>query len=206
MHTSHTRINWPTALALLAVVAMMGYQTLAMRPQKTLQPAIVATVDLEMVFNSLTEKTKIDSDFKAMGDRLFAERDKKAESLKQMEADLGDLAPGGPKFKELQDQTLLEAERLRAYNDYMAAKLDVERSKTLKRLYLAIRKSVDAMAKSNGYDIVLVNDSIAEIPNGSSEEMTRQISARRVLYAAPTVDITADVITYMNAEFAKTTG
>jgi Skp family chaperone for outer membrane proteins len=181
----------------------MGYQSLAMRPQETMLPAVVATVDLEKVFNSLTEKSACDEAMKRVGDQLFAERERKADQLKQMEADLGDLAPAGPKFKELQDQTLLEAERLRAYNDYMAAKLDAERSKTLKRLYLNIRKAVDQMAQSNGYDIVLVNDSIAEIPAGNSEDMTRQISARRVLFAGSRVDITITVITYMNAEFAK---
>jgi hypothetical protein len=60
------------------------------------------------------------------------------------------------------------------------------------------------MATSNGYDLVLVNDSLAEIPPGTEEELNRQISARRILFANPRIDLTDELIAYMNAAAQNT--
>jgi hypothetical protein len=58
------------------------------------------------------------------------------------------------------------------------------------------------MAEQNQYDIVFVDDSIAALPENTTEsEMMRQISARRMLYSSPRIDITDFMIAQMNAEF-----
>ncbi|HVP74364.1 MAG TPA: hypothetical protein VMS30_11540, partial [Phycisphaerales bacterium] len=68
-----------------------------------------------------------------------------------------------------------------------------------------IRKAAEAVAMERGYKVVFVDDSIAPIPAGTSEEMTRQISARRMVYTSSDVDITDEMIKRMNASF-KTAG
>jgi Skp family chaperone for outer membrane proteins len=200
--TSTARTNRLAVTLIATLLILVGYQAFAMRPQAQLAPAVVATVDLEKVYNSLDAKTESDKEVQVLFDELNAEYGKKGDQIKQMQADLADLAPGGPKHKELQDQIWLETERYRGLNELISAKVDAERSRTMKRLYLNIRAAVEEMAQTNGYDVVLVNDSISEIPPGTVEDMTRQISARRVIYANKRVDITAAVIAFMN-EAAK---
>jgi Skp family chaperone for outer membrane proteins len=193
------RINWPAVALLASIVAMLGYQSWAMRSQEKLAPAVVVCVDLEKVFNGLTAKTNADAHLRKLGEEQIAESNKKAEAIKQMEADLADLAAGSARYRELQDQALLEAQKYRAYVEFSRAKIDAERSRTIKRIYGDIKKAADEMATSNGYDLVLVNDSLAEIPPGTEEEMNRQISARRILFANPRIDLTDELIAYMNA-------
>jgi Skp family chaperone for outer membrane proteins len=175
-----------------------------MRSQEKLAPAVVVCVDLEKVFNGLTAKTNADAHLRKLGEEQIAESNKKAEAIKQMEADLADLAAGSARYRELQDQALLEAQKYRAYVEFSRAKIDAERSRTIKRIYGDIKKAADEMATSNGYDLVLVNDSLAEIPPGTEEEMNRQISARRILFANPRIDLTDELIAYMNAAAQKT--
>jgi Skp family chaperone for outer membrane proteins len=198
------RINWPAVALLASIVAMLGYQSWAMRSQEKLAPAVVVCVDLEKVFNGLTAKTNADAHLRKLGEEQIAESNKKAEAIKQMEADLADLAAGSARYRELQDQALLEAQKYRAYVEFSRAKIDAERSRTIKRIYGDIKKAADEMATSNGYDLVLVNDSLAEIPPGTEEEMNRQISARRILFANPRIDLTDELIAYMNAAAQKT--
>ncbi len=198
-----SRINVPAVALLVAVVTLLGYQSWAMRQQTTLTPAIVACVDLEKVFNGLTANKNADASLKATAEALTAEGNKKAETIKQMEADLADLAEGSARYRELQDSALLEAQKYRAYVEFSRAKIDAERARTIKRIYVDIRTAAQEMGVSNGYDLVLVNDSLAEIPPGTEEEMNRQISARRILFASERIDITKDVIAYMNAAAQK---
>jgi Skp family chaperone for outer membrane proteins len=193
------RINWPAMALLASIAAMLGYQSWAMRNQEKIAPAVVVCVDLEKVFNGLTAKTNADAHLRKLGEQQIAESNKKAEAIKQMEADLADLAAGSARYRELQDQALLEAQKYRAYVEFSRAKIDAERSRTIKRIYGDIKKAADEMATSNGYDLVLVNDSLAEIPPGTEEEMNRQISARRILFANPRIDLTDELIAYMNA-------
>ena len=57
------------------------------------------------------------------------------------------------------------------------------------------------------YDFVIVDDSVVRLPTDVSEaETMRQISARRLLYTDPRVDITRDVIEWMNRDFAAQEG
>jgi Skp family chaperone for outer membrane proteins len=198
------RINWPAMALLASIAAMLGYQSWAMRNQEKIAPAVVVCVDLEKVFNGLTAKTNADAHLRKLGEQQIAESNKKAEAIKQMEADLADLAAGSARYRELQDQALLEAQKYRAYVEFSRAKIDAERSRTIKRIYGDIKKAADEMATSNGYDLVLVNDSLAEIPPGTEEEMNRQISARRILFANPRIDLTDELIAYMNAAAQKT--
>lgn len=196
-------INLPAVGLLASIVALLGYQSWAMRNQERLTPAVVACVDLEKVFNGLTAKTNADAQLKRMGEQLMAEGDKKAQVIKQMEDDLKDLAEGTPRYRELQDTALLDAQRYRAYIEFSRAKIDAERARTIKRIYLDIRNAAEEIGNTNSYDLVLVNDSLAEIPPGTEEEMNRQISARRILFASPRIDITSEVVAYMNASAQK---
>ena len=57
------------------------------------------------------------------------------------------------------------------------------------------------MAVESGYDIVFVDDSVVEMVTGTEVEVRRQISARRMLYANPEIDLTEELVTRMNEAF-----
>ncbi len=69
----------------------------------------------------------------------------------------------------------------------------------MKKVYTSIRAAAGQLAVERGYSVVFVDDSISPIPPGSEQEMNRQISARRMVYTSPDVDITEELISRMNA-------
>ena len=71
-------------------------------------------------------------------------------------------------------------------------------------MYDAIRDQVVTLAKADGWDIVLVNDSLGELKlsdnvNASREQQVlTQILNRRMLYAGSSTDITEQLIVRIN--------
>jgi Skp family chaperone for outer membrane proteins len=83
--------------------------------------------------------------------------------------------------------------------DFAEAKRNVSNARVLRRIYENVRKAVAELAQHEGWDLVILDDTVVELPRETTEtEMTRQISARRLLYAAKQIDVTEDVIAHMN--------
>ena len=89
--------------------------------------------------------------------------------------------------------------RLRAFQKYATLVLEREQATDLRETYDLIRKSAGDLSKEQGIDIVLLNDSIPQIDLSDSARTLQQISARRILYANPVLDITEALLARMNA-------
>jgi hypothetical protein len=82
--------------------------------------------------------------------------------------------------------------------------LDRERALMWKAMYKAIRTQTNALAMADGWDIVLVNDSLGELNlsnevNASREQqILTQILNRRLLYASELTDVTEQLIVRIN--------
>jgi Skp family chaperone for outer membrane proteins len=191
------------ASVLLVFVGMLlAYQTWANRPPiGPTKPTIIATFDLERTFNDIEQKKASFDELAKLGQDLEAKRLEAAKKIQEMDADLKDHVPGSQRYREILDQLSAAAREHRATTEFYKVKLDVERARAIKRIYLDIRKAVEEIAKENGYGVVFVDDSITEIPDSAEEEMRRQISARRMAYTSDELDITDALIERMNAAF-----
>ena len=85
-----------------------------------------------------------------------------------------------------------------AYNEFSLRKIDVEQSLMLRRIYRSIKEAARTMAEELGYDVLFVDDSVSAIVNGTEKEVRRQISARRMLYTNPQIDLTDTLVARMN--------
>ena len=75
MHSStkrFARFAWTPAAALLLVAALLGYQSLAAQ-RGVVAPSVIATVNLERVFQNLDEKGAADIELQEIADDLEAE-------------------------------------------------------------------------------------------------------------------------------------
>ena len=68
-------------------------------------------------------------------------------------------------------------------------------------MYDQIRASSAKLAKRNRWDVVFVNDAAVPLPDGDSPNIMGEISSRRVLYANIELDVTDQLIEYMNANY-----
>lgn len=194
-------------VALLIVsVGLMGYTSFAPPASGPTQPGIVATVDLEAIFAGANVQKAADARLQDTANRLNADGTEKGKALKQIEKDLDELPQASEKYKQLLDKYSLESHKYRAYIEFCKAKIGIERAKAIRETYDQIKQSVARLSSSNGYAIVLADDSVVQIPLGNAEDTTRQISARKIVYASPTVSITQMVISDMNAAFTAAGG
>lgn len=193
---ARTRIAVVTAFVALATgfTFMAGYA--ARTPTK---PAVVAFVDLEKVFNSLESRKVSEEEIRAMAVRMENETTGMREELEMLQAELESLEPGSNEMAQLNDQAVAVAGRLRAFQKYSALLLEREQANDLRKTYDMIRDAAAEYSRNSGIDIVLLNDSIPTINPSDSANTLQQISARRILFANGTLDITEDLIAKMNA-------
>lgn len=197
-----------TAALLCVIVAIVAYQASAVRlepfpapaPQNPV-PTSIATFDLERTFNALEEKKAADAELKRLAEDMKKQSDVLAKGLKAMETELMDLQAGMPQHKEMMEKLAEGSHNYQAQLEFFRAKIDIDGARMMRQVYQSIRLAAEQLAKERGYTVVLVNDSISTIPPGTVEEVTRQISARRMVYASTQVDVTDELIGRMNNEF-----
>ncbi|MHC4810753.1 MAG: hypothetical protein ACYTEV_10370, partial [Planctomycetota bacterium] len=128
---------------------------------------------------------------------LQAEIQRKREQLELLDEEI-ELLVG-----QQRDEKLALAERmadeLRITTEMAQWKLEGLRVRTLREIYESVRVKAAELSRANGWDLVLVNDSLVEVPAvGSQAELMRQISARRVIYGDARIDVTNILIAAMN--------
>lgn len=206
MRQVNIRKNWPIFALMLAMVMLVGYQATAIRYLAQLKPAVVATVDLERIFNRLDEREQADTELMRMANELQKNIDAQVRRITVLEEDLEAFEQGSDKYQETLEKLSLLSLEYQADVEWSRQMIAFQRAVILRRIYSSIREFMDKEAKERGIDIVFVDDTVVELPPGDEEETTRQISARRMLYTNPSIDITDEVIRRMNEEFSRQRG
>lgn len=206
MNVRKTNINWSTVALIALVAGVVGHATNANRAAPT-SPSVVAVLDLEALFQGLDERGSADTQLMRIAEDLDARGTLRREEIELLSQDLELYSPGSPQYQETSREVARKGFELQAFLDFAMRKLDAEKARTLRRLYDRIKSTVETISKENGYDLVLVDDSIVSLPIEATEaETMRQISARRMLYGSPQINITQDVIARMNQEFSRPQG
>ena len=188
----------PLASALVVTAALLGgAAVLAPRP------AVVATVNLEKVFNTIDLQSVREAELKALVERMKARENELENAVKDLQGELESFQPGSNSAIEAQNKVQAAVGEFRAFGQYSRLKLEAEESKSMRETYLAIREAAGRYARENGIDVVLLDDSIPEFQSGNADRTVQQISNRRVLFANTELDISDPLIAFMNAETAK---
>ena len=182
------------ALALLVGGALLAFAAFA--PQR---PAVVASVDLERVFNSIDLQAKTEARLKAVAVDLDAQRKKLRDGIEELQAELESFQPGSTAQLEVATRIEEAIAEFRAFERFARAKAEAEQAKAMRQIYMSIRDAAMELAKERGWDYVMVDDSIPTIEPTDSQRMLQQISSRRFLYANPSFDVTNDLIAKLNA-------
>ncbi len=205
MHAN--RRQWLVITLFLLILAMFGWQSLGgpqQRPAGAVvapSPAVIGLINLERMYSGLHEQNAAVELLTNIQNQLQDEVKRLDNDVARLQEDVDLFDKGSAKQMEALDKLTAAAISRNARVEFAKAKIDFQESLQLKRLYLEIREHAAKFAKLHGYDLILLDDSIGDLPTGSAEETTRQISARRVIYADEALDITDELIEYMNAQF-----
>ena len=176
---------------------MAGYAANA--PMK---PAVVAVVDLEMVFNNLDSRKAEEEKIIAMRNDMLEQAEGMREELELLNAELESLEAGSATMIEMNDRAISISGRLRAFETYGKLLIEREQAATLRSTYDMIREEAGKLSKAKGIDLVLLNDSIPVVDLTDAAGTLQQISARRILWANTTLDISEELLAQMNASAA----
>ncbi|MCA9284995.1 MAG: OmpH family outer membrane protein [Phycisphaerales bacterium] len=199
---SRHHASLPVLAVLAALIGLFAYQAGAVRALAA-RPTAVGTVDLGKVFEKMNERAEWDASTKGMEESLTAELRKRQESAQAKKAQYDALPAGAERdaLRESLAKDLLEDE---VWFKFKRSQVDRERSLMWQSMYRNIRAEAALLAEAEGFDLLLVNDASNEIrsdtdPNASAEaQILQQITARRVLYSQPTIDLTDKLIIRIN--------
>jgi Skp family chaperone for outer membrane proteins len=197
-------------LALGAVVVAIAYQAGARRPMAP-EPAVIAAVRIQPLFDGLLERAEAKTEVDALENEIRAEQSRRQASITTQEEDL-EQASGAAKRKEIQERIDLERLKMRFWLQEAASELESEKAIRLQYLYRSIKIAIRALAEAEGYDLVILDDSI-ELPNFDRDarvapqvQVLGQITNTKVLHLNATLDITEDLIIRMNNEHRAAQG
>lgn len=182
--------------ALVAGVIALGATAARLAPT----PSTVAVVDLGTVFNSLDAWTVFQDQKVAKAEVAQADATTRRAAIEELQADLEDYPETSERHASALRDVQLAAIEYEASLQMAERRLLQFESRSIRDLYESIRVGSAAFAKSNGYDLVLVDDGVDQIPEDSTDPIAL-ISSRRVLYAGETLDVTVALIADMNAKY-----
>jgi Skp family chaperone for outer membrane proteins len=174
-------------------------------PQATAAPTRVALVDLERLMAGLNELKDRNKTADAAREGYFQELKKIQEELKTMEINLKDNIPREATQERmnmradiLEKRQLLEF-RTKRYDTLWDQQLGV----IIRDLYTKTTRQIDAFAKREGFDLVLLDDRAIKLPEEAGmKDVNGLILNKRVLFASDALDITDRLVQVMNNEYA----
>lgn len=165
-------------------------------------PAVIGVVNMEKVFADLAERAAKQAELEAAGGAMQTELNNGLKEGQDLESQV-QAKPDGPEKRAMTERLAEMQVNLRVKKELFEARLDKRRADMFRELYAKINDASKRLASSNGYGMILASDEGVQIPAGASaQEVQRIISLRRMLHTAPTVDVTAELVTMMNNEFA----
>jgi Skp family chaperone for outer membrane proteins len=186
----------------LAVGLVFAYQALGSRGAAAPPPVTAATVDLERVFEALAELASEQTHLQELGANMDTEKTAREQELEGMDEQLAITEAGTPDYETLEQEYIQKSIEYQAWIEFMRRQIDREKALVLEKVYNSVKQAVRDMAEQHGYDIVYLNDSLKPLQRGSEASIQQQISARRMLYTSPALDITEDLIQRMNNAYA----
>ena len=174
-------------------VFMAGYAA-----SNQLKPAVVGVVDLEKVFNNLDSRKVNEKKILAMRDKMVEEAQVMKDELEMISAELESLEAGSATMVEMNDQAISISGKLRAFETYGQLIIEREQAAALRTTYEAIKQQAGELATGMDIDLVMLNDSIPTVDLSDAAGTLQQISARRILWAKSTLDITDLLLEKMN--------
>ena len=164
-------------------------------------PAVIAGVDLERVFNEINVRADREIELEELNVRLRKTRETLRREADRLKQDLVELyAVGSDEYKKAEKKWKNKVIEYQATVEFSRAKLLAAQTEARKKIYQAIIGAANALASANGIDFIISDDSVIDLQDGNDLQIVQQMSLRRVVYANPELDVTNDLIAWINEQ------
>ena len=183
---------------LMSIAATMMLSVASVQAQKS----TVAVVDVQRAFNAVKEKSQIDAELTTMADKVKQEDASRTKTIKELQQDLSILSPGTAAHTQKQNDLEKAALSRQVWLNYQQLKLNRERALRVENMYKKMLATIGRVATAEGYTVVLFKEQPVRFNNVTKpEQMNAVIQVRKVLWSAPNLDLTEQVVLKMDAEY-----
>jgi len=199
------------AICLLAAAllwSLLAGPGAAQEPARTAaEPTKIAVVDARTVFSDMQET----QDFKKKMDdqvRQFkADMDRRGQELNAKKSALDLIKPDSAQYQQLSKDYFAAALEMKNWQDMSNMELEHTQKVQMKALFDKIEAGAAELAAQRGYDLVLASQHSDIDPEKMNiAEVQARLSQRNVLYAAPRVDLTNDLLALLDARYKNAAG
>jgi Skp family chaperone for outer membrane proteins len=160
----------------------------------------IATCNVVEILNNCQKAKDLTAKLNKEGIRIKKEDDKRIATIENLTKEIKLLTIGSEEY----EQRFAERQRLRinreAWMKFEQAKIMRTHQTLTREMYLEVQKAVGIVAKSRGFKIVL-HQQRGKLRANTTAEMRAEISQRQVVYSDEAVDITASVLSSLNASY-----
>jgi len=167
----------------------------------------VAVVRVSYIYRNMQESAQAFQNLKARVGQMQQEEGARRKALEDLDNQLKQLKPGSPQWVSMRNQLDDKKFELDSWGKKMQLELDREKKSVLMDQYRHVNEAVQNIAEQQHIDLVIsdytpeiVGPDFDGIPQDRLEQL---ILSRAVLFAGKKADITQEVLTILDANFAK---
>lgn len=171
----------------------------------TAAPQKIAVADTARIFNDMQETKDLKQKLEGRRQEVSTEETDRRNKIKEMEDNLKELHPDNPQY----DKAVTDLDKAMADFDSWGkvVRMEAERDqkKTMVLLFNKIQTAVSQVAKQDQIDIVIAdqNPEIPDIEALTFDQLRMLINQKDVLYTSKRRDISDEVLTLLDAQYAK---
>lgn len=167
----------------------------------------IGVVNTTRVLDRMTEIKKLKSDYRARQITLNQQAQQKDMELQEMQKHRdNNVKPGSQQWKDETAAIFKKRAEMEVWLQTSKLEDDQFYKENLKAVYDHLNQATAQVAEAQHLDLVIA-DAMPEIgpdlDNATREQLQMLLAARAVLYANKKADITEDVLTFVEANFAK---
>lgn len=181
-------------------LAGVGVQRLEAQQAAKATPTAVAVVNVGELIAKGDKNIAWQADLQKRRAQLQQESDKKQNAINLMKADLDVLVKAEDRAKK--EREIIEAlSEFQAWQQIQQQYMLRDQRTFLIELYDDIDKTVAAVAKREGYDLVLFDTPSPDFEQLNPEQLVQAIGNRRIIFREERVNLTKVVLEQMNLDF-----
>lgn len=180
---------------IIAVLVAPAYALLTTAPAR---PAVIAFMDLQDVFNKIDMRLEAEKELQEIAASLDAQLKAKTEEVEMLRDNANSYEQESVKYMDAMRASLEAASRMNAFSEFMGYKLDAMMADQRIQVYDKITLEATKFAEQHGIDFIITSDAAIALIAGTDMQIKQQMTTRRIIYANDTLDITQDLIKWIN--------
>ena len=186
--------------AAVTIVAVVGGRAWGAEPS-------VAVVNVPFVSEQYQKTSDLEAQFDALRDQLNKEhevlRDRAERTARSLQEEF---KPGTDDYNTRRKELAMLQAEIEYFVESSGKQVEGGLAKSLRTIFNDIHAIVQKVAEEKGVDVVLAVDALSEEVPFSPNAVRQQIMLQKVLYWNPRIDMTAEVISRLNAQYKAAGG